>query len=30
VQAHYQGEKEIVRLWPNLLALNAVFVLMNK
>jgi len=27
VEAHYLGEKEIVHLWPNLLALNAIFVL---
>jgi hypothetical protein len=30
VEAHYLGEKEIVHLWPNLLALNAIFVLTNK
>ena len=30
VEAHYLGEKEIVYLWPNLLALNAIFVLTNK
>lgn len=30
VEAHYLGENEIVRLWPNLLALNAVFVLKNQ
>ena len=30
VEAHYLGEKEIVYLWPNLLALNAIFVLKNK
>jgi methionine biosynthesis protein MetW len=29
VAAHYLGEKEIVHLWPNLLALNAIFVLTN-
>jgi methionine biosynthesis protein MetW len=29
VEAHYLGEKEIVYLWPNLLALNAIFVLTN-
>lgn len=29
VEAHYLGEKEIVRFWPNLLALNAIFVLTN-
>jgi methionine biosynthesis protein MetW len=29
VEAHYLGEKEIVRFWPNLLALNAIFVLMK-
>jgi methionine biosynthesis protein MetW len=29
VEAHYLGEKEIVHLWPNLLALNAIFVLMK-
>jgi methionine biosynthesis protein MetW len=28
-EAHYLGEKEIVRFWPNLLALNAIFVLMK-
>ncbi|MDD5155123.1 MAG: methionine biosynthesis protein MetW [Candidatus Omnitrophica bacterium] len=27
LEAHYLGEKRIVRLWPNLLALNAVFVI---
>lgn len=27
VEAHYLGEKEIVRFWPNLSALNAIFVL---
>jgi len=27
VEAHYLGEKRIVHFWPNLLALNAVFVL---
>jgi methionine biosynthesis protein MetW len=27
VEAHYLGEKDIVHLWPNLLALNAIFVL---
>jgi methionine biosynthesis protein MetW len=27
VEAHYLGEKKIVHLWPNLLALNAIFVL---
>jgi methionine biosynthesis protein MetW len=27
MEAHYLGEKEIVHLWPNLLALNAIFVL---
>ncbi len=27
IEAHYLGEKEIVRFWPNLRALNAVFVL---
>jgi len=26
-EAHYLGEKGIVHLWPNLLALNAIFVL---
>ena len=30
VEVHYLGEKEIVYLWPNLLALNAIFVLTNK
>jgi len=30
VEAHYLGEKEIVRFWPNLLALNAIFVLTKK
>jgi methionine biosynthesis protein MetW len=30
VAAHYLGEKDMVRLWPNLLALNAIFVLTNK
>ena len=29
VEAHYLGEKETVHLWPNLLALNAIFVLTN-
>jgi len=29
VEAHYLGEKEIVYCWPNLLALNAIFVLMK-
>jgi methionine biosynthesis protein MetW len=29
VEAHYLGEKEVVHLWPNLLALNALFVLTN-
>jgi methionine biosynthesis protein MetW len=29
VEAHYLGEKNIVHLWPNLLALNAIFVLTN-
>ena len=29
VKAHYLGEKAIVRLWPNLLAMNAIFVLTN-
>ena len=29
VEAHYLGEKEIVYLWPNLFALNAIFVLAN-
>ncbi|HOC60433.1 MAG TPA: methionine biosynthesis protein MetW [Smithellaceae bacterium] len=29
VEAHYLGEKEKIRFWPNLLALNAVFVLTN-
>jgi methionine biosynthesis protein MetW len=29
VEAHYLGEKEIVHLCPNLLALNAIFVLTN-
>jgi len=28
-EAHHLGEKEIVHLWPNLLALNAIFVLMK-
>jgi methionine biosynthesis protein MetW len=28
-KAHYLGEKEIVHFWPNLLALNAIFVLMK-
>jgi methionine biosynthesis protein MetW len=28
-EAHYLGEKEIVHFWPNLLALNAIFVLMK-
>jgi methionine biosynthesis protein MetW len=27
IEAHYLGEKRIVNFWPNLLALNAVFVL---
>jgi methionine biosynthesis protein MetW len=30
MEAHYLGEKGIVHLWPNLLALNAVFVLTKK
>jgi methionine biosynthesis protein MetW len=30
VEAHYLGDKKIVHLWPNLLALNAIFVLKNK
>jgi methionine biosynthesis protein MetW len=30
VEAHYLGEKEFVHFWPNLLALNAIFVLTNK
>jgi len=30
VEAHYLGEKEIVRFRPNLFALNAVFVLTNR
>jgi methionine biosynthesis protein MetW len=29
-EAHYLGEKESVHIWPNLLALNAIFVLMKK
>lgn len=29
VEAHYLGEKEVVRFRPNLMALNAVFVLTN-
>jgi methionine biosynthesis protein MetW len=29
VEAHYLGEKKIVHLWPNLLAMNAIFVLTN-
>ncbi len=29
LEAHYLGEKDIVRIWPNLLALNAIFVLTN-
>jgi methionine biosynthesis protein MetW len=29
VEAHYLGEKTMVHLWPNLLALNAIFVLTN-
>ncbi|HYA13228.1 MAG TPA: methionine biosynthesis protein MetW [Syntrophales bacterium] len=29
VEVHYLGEKEIVYLWPNLLAMNAIFVLMK-
>jgi methionine biosynthesis protein MetW len=29
VEAHYLGEKEIVHFWPNLLASNAIFVLMK-
>ena len=29
VEARYLGEKSIVRLWPNLLAMNAIFVLTN-
>ena len=29
-EAHYLGEKEIVRFLPNLFALNAIFVLTNK
>lgn len=29
VEAHYLGEKKKIRFWPNLLALNAVFVLTN-
>jgi methionine biosynthesis protein MetW len=28
-EAHYLGEKDIVHLWPNLLAMNAIFVLMK-
>jgi methionine biosynthesis protein MetW len=27
LEAHYLGETERVRFWPNLLALNAIFVL---
>ena len=30
VEAHYLGDKKIVHLWPNLLALNAIFVLKKK
>ncbi|PKN39290.1 MAG: methionine biosynthesis protein MetW [Deltaproteobacteria bacterium HGW-Deltaproteobacteria-2] len=30
VEAHYLREKKIVHLWPNLLALNAIFVLTNR
>jgi methionine biosynthesis protein MetW len=30
VEAHYLGEKKIVHLWPNLLALNAIFVLTKR
>ena len=30
VEAHYLGEKEVVRFQPNLFALNAIFVLTNK
>jgi methionine biosynthesis protein MetW len=30
VEAHYLGEKEIVHLWPNLLAMNAIFVLTKR
>ncbi len=30
VEAHYLGEKEVVRFLPNLFALNAIFVLTNK
>ena len=30
VKAYYIGEKAIVRFWPNLFALNAIFVLTNK
>ena len=29
VEVHYLREKEIVHLWPNLLAMNAIFVLMK-
>ncbi len=29
VEAHYLGKKEKIHFWPNLLALNAVFVLTN-
>jgi methionine biosynthesis protein MetW len=30
MEAHYMGEKERVRVWPNLLAPNAIFVLTKK
>ncbi|HBL53213.1 MAG TPA: methionine biosynthesis protein MetW [Syntrophaceae bacterium] len=30
VASYYMGEKEMVRFWPNLFALNAVFVLTNQ
>ena len=30
VEAHYLGEGKMVHLWPNLLALNAIFVLMKE
>ena len=30
VEAHYMGKKDMVRLLPNLLALNAIFVLTNE
>jgi hypothetical protein len=26
-EAHYLGEEDVVHIWPNLLAMNAIFVL---